>query len=47
MGKQFWLGEVGTAEKSLVSFNKGEPDHTFKFRNAMVSLHLEEDDSGG
>lgn len=29
---------MGTAEKGLVSLDKRKPDHTFKFRNAMVSL---------
>ena len=44
---KFWWRELGTAEKNLIGSDKGEPEHTFKFRNAMVSLGPEEGSYGG
>lgn len=41
------MGELCIAEKGLVNLDNGESNHPFKFRNAIVSLGLEEGGSEG
>lgn len=43
---KFWWYELSIAEKNLMSSDKREPEHTFKFRNATAGLGLEEGSYG-
>lgn len=44
--KSDWVNGV-LLRKGLASLDHGEPDHTFKFRNRMVSAGLEKGGSEG